>query len=135
MVFGVSDNDRCISLPGFGWMRAFTQDVGMALYEADGSDISSVYLQSKAAIEYSRLHSKPSMLWFRNLPRRFGHAATDRQFAYLSPDEIKAQMDRDPLAGKSFIACTLKKNEYILTLTLSPISFTVSSTYTLYNHF
>ena len=37
----------------------------------------------------------------RNLPRRFGHAATDRQFAYLSDPEIQSAQDANPLLGMS----------------------------------
>ena len=34
-----------------------------------------------------------------SLPRRFGHAATDRQLAYLSADEIAEAERADPLLG------------------------------------
>ena len=39
------------------------------------------------------------MLVFQRPPRRFGHAATDRQDAYLSSTEIEGRRARDPLAG------------------------------------
>jgi hypothetical protein len=40
--------------------------------------------------------------------RRFGHAATDRQAAYMTESEIKGESDRDPLLGTimSLYACT-----------------------------
>lgn len=37
------------------------------------------------------------MILFKNLPRRFGHAATDRQFAYLTEEQIKAVARRNPV--------------------------------------
>jgi 2-oxoisovalerate dehydrogenase E1 component len=39
------------------------------------------------------------MLVLQNLPRRFGHAATDRQFAYMNQEEINGEIGRNPLAG------------------------------------
>eukprot|EP01047_Picozoa_sp_COSAG01_P029694 COSAG01_NODE_2045_length_8561_cov_6.449421_4_plen_69_part_00 len=36
---------------------------------------------------------------FGQLPRRFGHAATDRQSAYLSATEIETAQRANPLEG------------------------------------
>jgi 2-oxoisovalerate dehydrogenase E1 component len=44
-----------------------------------------------------RTSRAPATLLIGNVPRRFGHAATDRQFAYLTEKEIKAQLERDPV--------------------------------------
>jgi TPP-dependent pyruvate/acetoin dehydrogenase alpha subunit len=40
------------------------------------------------------------VLLFENLPRRFGHAATDRQAAYMTAEEITSSADNDPLSSK-----------------------------------
>jgi TPP-dependent pyruvate/acetoin dehydrogenase alpha subunit len=44
------------------------------------------------------------VLLLENLPRRFGHAATDRQSAYMTEAEIQRSADRDPLAGMAHCA-------------------------------
>lgn len=45
---------------------------------------------------------------FKGLSRRFGHAGTDRQAAYLSPAEIEAAASRNDLFGrlKLYYICT-----------------------------
>jgi hypothetical protein len=56
-----------------------------------------VYSQSKLAIDYSRKQSAPSVILYKDLVRRFGHAATDRQHAYLQEEEIRSMADLDIL--------------------------------------
>ena len=97
VIFAISDNDKCISLSGYGWLHQWVQDAGIETFAADGVDIESVYRQSGEAIAYSRTKSRPSLLVFKNLPRRFGHSAADRQFAYRTNEEIASEMNRDPL--------------------------------------
>ncbi len=75
----------------------------MPVYKADGKDILAVYANTKAAIAYARQHRAPVALVLGELPRRFGHAATDRQAAYMSKEEIEAVSANNPLAG----ACAL----------------------------
>jgi len=65
---------------------------------ADGNSANDVYLKSKEAIDYSRSRGRPSFVVFEGLPRRFGHAATDRQSAYMTDKEIAAQQDANPLS-------------------------------------
>jgi 2-oxoisovalerate dehydrogenase E1 component len=102
VIFGISDNGRCISLPGYGWIRQFMKSYAdIFQVSADGTNVSDVYSKSKIAIEYSRNTGKPSIILFQNLPRRFGHAATDRQSAYLDENEILAQAHANPL-GSAF---------------------------------
>ena len=103
VIFGVSDNKICISLPGHDWTKVLVRDCGLQSFVADGCNIDDVYWKSKSAVDFSRSTSKPSLLLFQNLPRRFGHAATDRQIAYKTTAEIESEMDRDPLLD----ACTL----------------------------
>ncbi len=108
VVFAISDNQRCISLPGYHWVDKFTDDQGrdggggsgVKRFVADGSDVDSLYWTSQQALQYSRSTSRPSVLLMQNLPRRFGHAATDRQFAYMSNEDILRQASLDPLAGE-----------------------------------
>ena len=69
----------------------------MSVYQADGSKLASILRASRDATEYVRTTRKPATLLLSNLSRRFGHAATDRQAAYLSDAEIRAQLARDPV--------------------------------------
>ena len=50
------------------------------------------------ASNYVRKKRKPAVAMFSNLPRRYGHAATDRQQAYLTNDEIENARNNDPLS-------------------------------------
>lgn len=99
VVFGVSDNNICISLKGTGYLRNLIDSLNIKTFVANGCDMYDVYTQSQQAISYARRYSKPSLLLYTDLPRRFGHAGTDRQFAYLTPSEIEAQEHADPLSG------------------------------------
>ena len=99
LVFGVSDNNICISLKGTGYLKNLIDSLGLKTFVADGRDMYEIYAQSEQAIHYARKHKKPTMLLYTDLPRRFGHAGTDRQFAYLTSAEIEAQEEADPLAG------------------------------------
>eukprot|EP00051_Salpingoeca_urceolata_P001437 m.41009 g.41009 ORF g.41009 m.41009 type:complete len:889 (+) comp11422_c0_seq2:841-3507(+) len=100
VVFAISDNDLCISLKGFGWLgREFKQKLRMRVFEADGRDMLDVWDKTNKALTMCRKETKPVTLIFKNLTRRFGHAATDRQDAYLTQDQIQAAADRNPLLG------------------------------------
>eukprot|EP01061_Rhynchopus_euleeides_P020168 TRINITY_DN32905_c0_g1_i1.p1 TRINITY_DN32905_c0_g1~~TRINITY_DN32905_c0_g1_i1.p1 ORF type:complete len:771 (+),score=312.17 TRINITY_DN32905_c0_g1_i1:36-2315(+) len=99
LVFTVSDNGIAISLKGYDWLqKEYVKKLRMKSFEADGRDMGAVFSQTKAAALYSRTTGRPSFLLYKNLPRRFGHAATDRQTAYLSPDEINGAAVENPLA-------------------------------------
>jgi 2-oxoisovalerate dehydrogenase E1 component len=101
VVFGISDNDRCISLRGYGWLQKFLDSRfgKMQTFHADGRNLLDVHYQSDQAIAYSRRTGKPSIIVYSNIARRFGHAATDRQAAYLDQEEIDAAEAADVLEG------------------------------------
>ena len=107
VLFGVSDNGLCISLKGHGWLPVFLEQLGLPVFRADGCNLASVFKASREATDYVRRRGKPAVLVFQGLPRRFGHAATDRQSAYLSPDEVAAQENTNPLgfACADAVAC------------------------------
>lgn len=91
MVFGISDNGLSISYSTGGYCRTlFEHDPLVPLFQANGNDMMDVYDKTKQATGYSRKNSAPSVLLYGGLVRRFGHAATDRQFAYLTPEKIEA---------------------------------------------
>jgi 2-oxoisovalerate dehydrogenase E1 component len=100
VVFGISDNGVCISLKNYGWLGSFLdQRLGMPVFKCNGNDMADVFRASTEAIEYARKKGAPSAVVFQNLSRRFGHAATDRQMAYLDAEEIRSAMEKNALAG------------------------------------
>ena len=55
VVFGISDNDRCISLRGHDWLPNFLkQRVGMPVFRCDGNDPDAVFSATSEAAHYSR---------------------------------------------------------------------------------
>lgn len=100
VVFVISDNDISISLKGHGYLtNHFRHTLGMPVFSAHGGDLLSVWAETARAISMARRHARPVTLIYNNLPRRFGHAATDRQGAYLTPEEIQRAAESNPLAG------------------------------------
>jgi 2-oxoisovalerate dehydrogenase E1 component len=98
VLFGISDNGFSISLKGHGWLRnVFSKKFQMPVFDCDGTDIVQTWNVSKQAIDYVRQKQKPAALIFSNIPRRFGHAATDRQIAYMSQAEIDALAENNPI--------------------------------------
>jgi len=102
ILFVVTNNDICISLRGYGSLSSLVRSLGIPVYTADGSghDINGLWENTKNSLEFVRKSSKPAILVVDKVPRRFGHAATDRQTMYLSKEEIEEQVNSDPL--KSF---------------------------------
>lgn len=99
-VFIISDNNICISLKGTGYVHHFvTQlEASMTVEKANGQDVIDIFEKSQKVFDYARKTSRPAVLYIHSLPRRFGHAATDRQFAYYSAADIQNQTDQDPLS-------------------------------------
>lgn len=98
VVFGISNNGISISYKTQNYVDSVfatntNKDGGdplIPVFNANGQDMLSVYDQTKQAMEYSRQYSSPCVLLYSNLVRRFGHAATDRQAAYLTNTDIQA---------------------------------------------
>eukprot|EP01063_Lacrimia_lanifica_P038818 TRINITY_DN8352_c0_g1_i2.p1 TRINITY_DN8352_c0_g1~~TRINITY_DN8352_c0_g1_i2.p1 ORF type:complete len:482 (+),score=215.16 TRINITY_DN8352_c0_g1_i2:496-1941(+) len=84
----------------------------MEKFEADGRDMFDVWAKTASAVQYSRRNKRPSFMLYKNLPRRFGHAATDRQGAYLTPAEIKAAAAENPIGMASAQAVTAGAVEF-----------------------
>ena len=100
MVIAVSDNQLCISLRDKGWIDRLCSRYTMKLIVIDGSDAVDIYEGSRDAIHYSRSKRRPCLMLIKGLVRRFGHAATDRQSAYLSPVEINEACETNHLLGR-----------------------------------
>jgi 2-oxoisovalerate dehydrogenase E1 component len=97
VVFGISDNGISISYRTKQYVDtvfpAHVEDPLLPVFRANGQDMCSVYDNTKKACDYARKYQSPCVLLYRNLVRRFGHAATDRQDAYLDSEAIQAMAD------------------------------------------
>ena len=98
VVLGIADNGLSISYATRGYVSTLfqqqqqqqkQQDPLLPVFCANGNDIMHVYDQTLQAVDYARRHAAPAIVLYQNLVRRFGHAATDRQSAYLSPTQIQ----------------------------------------------
>jgi len=99
VLFGVSDNDICISLHGFGWLGKFLQRLDMPVYEAVGLNILDVHRTTKTAIDFVRNRQRPALIVYRDLPRRFAHSGNDREEEYRSLTDIAKQQETTVIAG------------------------------------
>lgn len=100
IVFAISNNDLCISLKGKGYLtRDFIKGLRMPVVTASGTDMLDVYRATTEAVQRARAGARPVALVLDSLPRRFGHAATDRQGAYLTPAEIAQAANNNPITG------------------------------------
>jgi TPP-dependent pyruvate/acetoin dehydrogenase alpha subunit len=100
VVFGVSDNGICISLKGYNWIDKFISKSLLQQYVADANDVADVMFKTNQAFEFSRQLGRPSIILYKNIKRRFGHAATDRQNAYMTQSQIEGLANNNNLARK-----------------------------------
>ncbi|CAB9498379.1 oxoisovalerate dehydrogenase subunit beta [Seminavis robusta] len=97
-VFGISNNGISISYETKNYVNTlFGNDPLVPLFEADAADMMQVYSETKRATEHARQRSAPAVILYQNITRRFGHAASDRQQAYLDPERIQAMAESDLL--------------------------------------
>jgi TPP-dependent pyruvate/acetoin dehydrogenase alpha subunit len=97
-VFCITDNNFSISLRGYDWLqKEFIHKLRMPVYKANGTNVSEIWRETQNALQYSRKTSSPCVLLLTNIPRRFGHAATDRQSAYMTKQEMEAVSNTNPL--------------------------------------
>jgi TPP-dependent pyruvate/acetoin dehydrogenase alpha subunit len=120
IVFGISDNGLSISYSTNGYCDSlFGGDGGsdggndnhrhhrhgridndplVPLFRvANANDMMEVYSTTRRAMDYARTHSAPCVLLYSGLLRRFGHAATDRQSAYLNDEQIRTMAEMTTL--------------------------------------
>jgi len=94
VVFGISDNGMSISYQTQGYVDTlFGHDPLVPVYVVNGNDAVDVYSRTRQATEYARHMQSPVVVLYKNLVRRFGHAASDRQFAYLDEEQIQGMAD------------------------------------------
>lgn len=109
LVMGISNNGLSISYETKNYVdtvfggnsTAMTShhDPLIPVFRANGQDMQSIYDQTQQAMDYARYYSSPCVLLFTNIVRRFGHAATDRQSAYLDETTIQAMAETCVLQG------------------------------------
>ena len=103
VVFGISDNGMSISYKTDGYTRSLFNLRGneIPMWSVNGTDMLDVYDKTLRATEYSRKKAAPSLLLYtsKDITRRFGHAATDRQHAYLSEDEVLGMAESDVISA------------------------------------
>lgn len=95
IVFGISNNGLSISYETKNYIDTVFQkgnDPLLPVFCSDGHDMMDVYDQTKQACDYARQYQSPCVLVY-STTRRFGHAATDRQDAYLDADQIQSMAD------------------------------------------
>ncbi|MGA5465004.1 thiamine pyrophosphate-dependent enzyme [Mycobacterium sp. NPDC050041] len=94
------DNGIGISTPTpRGWVaRTYENRTGLEYFAADGADPAETFDVAQAAAAYVRGNRRPAFLHLRTV-RLMGHAGSDFEPAYRRPDEIMADLDRDPLLG------------------------------------
>lgn len=86
----VTDNGISISFKNHGYVeQVFSKKWQCKVFRARGDDVGDLWLRSHEAFQFVRSSRKPAVLLVSEITRRFGHAATDRQAAYLSAAEIK----------------------------------------------
>lgn len=73
------DNQISISLRGYNWLQQWKKKLLMPVFEADGNNFLDIWKKSGQAIDFARKNCQPSCIIYNDIPRRFGHAATDRQ--------------------------------------------------------
>lgn len=76
--------------------RTYRNRDGLAYFDVDGSDVVATFEASAAAAAWVRRHRRPAFLHLR-MVRLMGHAGSDYEAAYRRPDEIAADLARDPL--------------------------------------
>jgi len=100
LLFVCEDNGIGISVPTpRGWVaHAYGSRPGLEYFAADGCDLADAVETSRRAADWVRRHRRPAFLHLRTV-RLMGHAGSDVENAYRRPEEIAADLERDPLLG------------------------------------
>jgi 2-oxoisovalerate dehydrogenase E1 component len=98
------------------WIQtAYGDRPGLRYLTADGSDLVAVHEAAREAIRSVRDERRPVFLHLRTV-RLMAHAGSDVETAYRTPDELAADLDRDPLVGTArlLVAAGVARPEEIL---------------------
>lgn len=99
LLFVCADNGLGISTPTpRGWVAAsMSQRAGLHYLACNGLDLVDTWQTACRAARLARTRRQPVFLHM-GCVRLYGHAGSDAQQAYLSPAQIHAMADQDPLA-------------------------------------
>lgn len=100
LLFVCEDNGLAISVPSApGWVeRSLRGRAGLRYEYADGTDPLAVYEATEELVAEIREFQRPAVLHLRTV-RYGGHAGTDVEAAYRSPEALRADRLRDPLVA------------------------------------
>ncbi|WP_211481460.1 thiamine pyrophosphate-dependent enzyme [Actinopolyspora xinjiangensis] len=100
VLFVCEDNGIGISVSTpDGWIRhSLGARAGLSWFSADGRDPLDCLEVAERAANWVRTHRRPALLHLRTV-RLMGHAGSDVESGYRSPEEITADYGRDPLLG------------------------------------
>ncbi len=88
------------------WVQAaYGNRPGLRYLSADGSDLAEAYAAAAESARYVREERRPVFLHLRTV-RLMAHAGSDVESAYRAPDELTADLDRDPLVGTARLLVT-----------------------------
>jgi 2-oxoisovalerate dehydrogenase E1 component len=80
-----------------GWIRAaYGARAGLRYFEADGGDLAESFDVASEAASFVRQSRRPAFLHLRTV-RLMGHAGSDVESVYRSPEQIRDDLARDPL--------------------------------------
>ncbi|MBK8980488.1 MAG: MFS transporter [Planctomycetes bacterium] len=98
VLFVCEDNGIGISVrtPVDYIQRSFGSRAGMTWFAADGRDLAATYAQAGAAIEHCRRTRRPVFFHLRTV-RLLGHAGSDVETVYRTPEELEEAEHQDPL--------------------------------------
>ncbi|MDP9093880.1 MAG: thiamine pyrophosphate-dependent enzyme [Actinomycetota bacterium] len=99
LVLVCEDNGLGISVPTpAGWVAAAAQRPGIRYFAASGDDPGSVSLAVREAAEFAREHQRTAFVHVA-MVRFLGHAGTDVESAYRTPEAMAADLGHDPLVA------------------------------------
>ncbi len=98
VLFVCEDNGIGISVQTpAGWIAAaYRNRPGLEYFEADGCDLVEAYEAAQRAAHFVRTRRAPAFLHLRTV-RLMGHAGSDVESAYRTPEQIRDEAARDPL--------------------------------------
>ena len=104
ILFVCEDNGLGISVrTPRGWIEsAYGSRPHLRFFDADGADLAGAFDTASEAAAYVRTQRRPAFLRLGAV-RLGGHAGSDVESSYRSPDEIREGLDRDPLIASAHL--------------------------------
>jgi len=108
VLFVCEDNGLGISVPTPpGWVGASTAGrPHIKRIEVDGTDPAGVVVSTAELVEMIRRDGRPGLVHLHTV-RHLAHAGSDVEAAYRSAEEMRADLDRDPIVATAELAIRL----------------------------